>query len=138
MGRFKLDQETWGLTSLMEKLTHARVKDCIKDNDVIYFIVDRGEMGKALGKNGSKVKKVEQEVGKKVKLIEYNPEVTEFVKNIISPIKVNEITLVDGAVQIQDPNRKTKSLLIGRDGKNLDITKRAVRRFFDVDVKIEG
>jgi N utilization substance protein A len=121
----------------MERITRARVKDCFKDDETIYFVVGRGEMGKALGKGGSNIKKVQQEMGKKIKVIEYNDHLVTFVKNVIAPVEVEEITVEDNVVLIKDSRRKTKSLLIGRNGKNLNLIKRAVRRFFNAEVKIE-
>ena len=137
MSRLKLDQETLGLSSLMEKRTHARIKDCFQDHETIYFVVARGDMGKALGKGAENIKKIQQELGKRVRLIEFNDNVTGFVKNVIFPIKVEEIVENEGVVFIKDSKKKTKSLLIGRDGRNLLLIQRAVKRFFNVEIKIE-
>ena len=37
--------------NLFEKITKARVKDCFL-NDIIVFIVEEGDLGKAIGKKG--------------------------------------------------------------------------------------
>lgn len=137
MSRLKLDQETLGLSLLMERITRAKVKDCFKDEDTIYFVVARGEMGKALGKGGEHIKKVQKHFGKKIKVIEFNENVAEFIKNIIYPLKVEEIQEEENLVIIRDSQKKTKSLLIGRGGKNLKLLQRAVKRFFGHEVKIE-
>jgi len=123
----------------MEKITRARVKDCFKgeDNETVYFIIEMGQLGKALGKGAVNIKKIQDQINKKIRLIEYHPEVIAFVKNVIYPLKVEEIVQEDGDILIKDNNKKTKSLLIGRDGKNLRLTNRAVKRFFSVnDVKV--
>jgi len=123
----------------MEKITRVRVKDCFKDDDdeTIYFIVHRGEMGKALGKGGANIKKVQQVLDKKIRVIEYNDDLVAFVKNVIYPVEVEEINVDNNTVIIKDSRKKTKSLLIGRESRNLNIIKRAVRRFFNVEVKVE-
>jgi len=139
LARLKLDQDALGLSSLMEKITRVRVKDCFKDDDdeTIYFIVHRGEMGKALGKGGANIKKVQQVLDKKIRVIEYNDDLVAFVKNVIYPVEVEEINVDNNTVIIKDSRKKTKSLLIGRESRNLNIIKRAVRRFFNVEVKVE-
>ena len=139
MARLKLDQDTLGLSSLMERITRVRVKDCFKDDDdeTIYFIVHRGEMGKALGKGGVNVKKVQQILDKKIRVIEYNDDLAAFVRNVIYPVEVEEVKVDENTVIIKDSRKKTKSLLIGRESRNLNILKRAVRRFFNVEVKVE-
>jgi N utilization substance protein A len=132
----KLDQETLGLSSVMERITHARVLDCFKDSDVIYFVVAAGEMGKALGKGAMNVKILEREIGKRVRVIEHREKVEDFVRNVIYPLKVEEVVLQGDVVEIRDNDKKTKGLLIGRDSKNLEFINMVVKRFFSVDVKV--
>ena len=55
--------------SLFESLTGAKVKDCIV-NDIVIFIVHENEMGKAIGKQGSNIKRIENILKKKIKLVE--------------------------------------------------------------------
>ncbi len=132
----KLDQETLGLSSVMERITHARVLDCFKENDAIYFVVAAGEMGKALGKGAINIKILEREIGKRVRVIEHREKVEDFVRSVIYPLKVEDVVLQGEVVEIRDNDKKTKSLLIGRDSKNLNFINLAVKRFFSVEVKV--
>jgi len=139
MGRLKLNQNLLGLSSLMERISGVRVKDCFSDenNETIYFVVETGHLGKAIGKGGINIKRVQHELKKKIRIIEYRMNVVNFVKNVIYPIKVEEVIENDGEVLIKDPSKKTKSLLIGREGRNLKLINRAVKRFFpDKEIKI--
>ena len=121
----------------MERLTNARVKDCFDINETIYFIVATGDMGKAVGKGGLIIKKIQQELGKRIRIIEYRDSVADFVRSVIYPLTVEEIVEKEGLIIIKDRSKKTKSLLIGRDGKNLNLINRAVQRFFKVkEVKV--
>ncbi len=136
MKKVILDQEAFGLSSLMEKITHARVKDCFKDEEIIYFVVAPGELGKAIGKGAINIRRMQEELGKRIKVIEYNDEILNFIKNIIYPAKVEEIVEENSVIFIKDSSKKTKSLLIGRGGKNLKLINRAVKRFFNKEVKV--
>ena len=137
LARVKLDQQLLGLSTIFERLSKARVKDCFKFEETIYFVVATGEMGKAVGKGGSTIKRISQELGKKIRIIEYRDNVASFVRNVIYPLKVEEIIEEDGNLLIKDSNKKIRSLLIGRDGKNLALLDRAVKRFFNVsEVKV--
>ncbi len=136
MNRLKLDQEVLGLCSIVERVTHARVVDGFKENEMYYFVIGRGEIGKAIGERGVHVQRFASEFGKRVRMIEYNEDVAQFVKNVIYPLQVERIEVKDKEVILSDSNKKTKSLLIGRDSKNLDVINRAVKRFFAVDVKV--
>lgn len=136
MNRLKLDQGDLALSSLMERITHARVKDCFKDTEVIYFVVAPGEMGKAVGKNGSNIRKVQEELGKRIKVIEFKDNAVDFLRSIIYPLMVESVTEEAGLLLIKDSNKKTKSLLIGRESRNLLLINRAVKRFYNVEVKV--
>jgi len=136
MVRVKLDQETLGLSSLMERITRARVKHCFRDEDTVYFIVAPGELGKAIGKNGVNIKRVQQELGKRIKVIEFRDDPLIFVKNIIYPVRVEEIVLEGEEVLIKDNSKKIKGQLIGRDKSNLNLINKITKRFFDLDVKV--
>ena len=136
MVRLKLDQDSLGLSSLMERITGTRVKDCFQDEETIYFVVSPGEMGKAIGKGGSTIRRVQQEFHKKIKVVEFNADPAVFIQNFIYPLSVEEIKAEDSFFVIKDPSKKTKSLLIGRDARNLKQLNRAVQRFFNKEVKV--
>ena len=137
MARLKLDPETIGFSTIMEQMTYARVKDCFKDEETIYFVVAPGQMGKALGKGAINIKRLQQKFNKKIKIIEFNDDVCKFIRNVSYPLKLESVTIEDNYVKIQDSSKKTKSLLIGRQSRNLNMLKRAVSRFFNIDIKIE-
>ena len=137
MTRVILNQELMGLSSLMERITKAKVKDCFTDEEgSIFFVVAPGEIGKAIGKGASNIKRLQQELQRKIKIIEYNDNVVEFVKNIIYPLHVQSITEEQGVIVIKETNKKAKSLLIGRQGRNLKLIDRAVKRFFQHEIKV--
>jgi N utilization substance protein A len=127
----KFDTEAIRLVTLFENLTGAPVKDCIVDNsaNTIYFVIGEGKVGMAIGKNGSRIKNVENLVGKNIKIFEFSRDLTTFIKNIIpqvTSIKTrteNERTIVEINVE-----KKDKALIIGRDGKNLKIYKEILQR----------
>ncbi|MEK6951173.1 MAG: NusA-like transcription termination signal-binding factor [Nanoarchaeota archaeon] len=136
MIRVKLDQDVVGLTALLEQRSGARVKDCFKEQETIYFVVATGEAGKAIGRNGVHVQQLQQQLQKKIKVIEYHDSPAEFVRNLIAPLRVEEVREEGELLLLQDHNKKTKGLLIGREGKNLRILNRAVQRFFPKEVKV--
>ena len=138
MVRLKLDQDILGISSLLERLTGVPVKDCFKEEDTIYIVVPPGNLGKAVGKNGIVIKKIQHNLRKNIRVIEYRDNVADFVGNIIYPIQVERIIEEENAVIIKDSNRSVKSQIIGREGKNLNIIKRAVQRFFpNKEVRVE-
>jgi len=137
LARLKLDQDALGLSSLLERIAHVQVKDCFQDEDTVYYIVETGQVGKAIGKKAENIHRIQEDLGKRVKVIEFKERVEDFVKSIAYPLEIEEVVLNDeGFVEIRDSRKKAKSLLIGRGGKNLQLINRAVRRFFNVEVKV--
>ena len=139
MARLRIDQEALSLTKVLENLSGARVKDCFQVEDTIYFIVAPGDIAKALGKNGHVVRLLKQQLNKNIRVIEFHDEDIHFLTNIIYPLNVEKIEKEGNIIFLRDENKKTKSLLIGRGGRNLQVLDRALQRFFpEIEVKIEG
>jgi transcription termination/antitermination protein NusA len=137
LARVKLDQEALGLSSVLERMTHAHVKDCFREEDIVYFVVGTGDLGKAIGKGGIMIKKLQEKLNKRVKVIEYRSDVVGFVQNVIYPVKVSEIVVEGEIVFIRDDDRMKKGKIIGRSGSGLAFVNKVVKRYFDVDVKVE-
>ena len=125
----KLGTEHIQAVAAFEKLTGVFVKDCLITDDCIYFLIKPGKMGLAIGKNGANIKKVRDVFKKQVKIFEYseNPEV--FVKNVIQNIKT--FSLNDGVVTISIPP-KDRSMVIGKNGKNIKILRDMLNRNFNI------
>ncbi len=136
MIRVKLDQDLLGLSALLEQRSGARVKDCFQEQDLVYFIVAAGEAGKAIGRNGVHVQALQQQLQKKIKVIEYRDSPAEFVRSLVAPLSIEEVREEGDLLLLHDHNKKTKGLLIGREGRNLRLLNRAVQRFFPKEVKV--
>jgi len=123
--------------TLFENLSGAKVKDAFLRNSSVNFIVEKGDLWKAVGKQGKNVKKIENLIKKKIRVIEFDEDVCRFVGNFIYPIKVEKIELEDKVVNICAQGAQTKGLLIGRESKNLKELKEILLRYFDIeDIKV--
>lgn len=124
------DMETLGLMKLFENMTHARIKDCIVDEEKITFVVEAGELKKALGKGAEKIKKLSAKLNKKVKISEFANEMLALIKNFINPLKVDEIFEENKIVILKSSDMRTKGIIIGRNAKNLRALETNIRRYF--------
>jgi N utilization substance protein A len=75
MASIKLTDQTLKYISLFEGLTNTHIKDCLERVDTLYFIVDTGQLTKAIGKNGSNIKRLRNLLKKNIKIIEYSPSI---------------------------------------------------------------
>ena len=90
-------------------------------------------MGKAIGKQGSNIKRAENALKKKIRLAEFNNDVCQFVQNLIYPLKAKEVKEEDGIVTIYVDDTKTRGMLIGRDRHNINSTTDIVKRYFKTE-----
>ena len=126
----KLDAELIRYISLFEKITRSKVRDCFYFKDKLVFMVENGEMPKALGKNKGNIFKIENLVKKKIKIMEYNSEMLKFIVNLFAPLKVQNINEEEGVVTITGPDTKTKGLMIGAQAQNLRAYESVAKQYF--------
>lgn len=127
------DTDTLRLMTVFENMTHTSPKDCIVDGDsnCVYFVVQEGKAGAAIGKNGTNVKHVQSAIKKDIKIFEYSSDLRTFVKNIIPQANDIEVEEEGRKVSIR-VDRGSKAMIIGRDGRNIKLFKELLQRNHNV------
>lgn len=115
--------------AIFERVTGTYPKDCINADDAIYFVVDKGKMGNAIGKGGSNVKRISDMLNKSVKLFEYSQDPQEMIKNMIPAAKSVEVKNEEAVVSVSSRDR---SSVIGQRGRNIKIIKELLDRHFKI------
>lgn len=133
MMKIKYDMNLMKFISLFESITKTNIDDAFQFEDTIYFIVQEGMIGKAIGKKGINYKKVESILKKKIRIIENNKDLSKFIQNIIYPLKLANIELEPKIAILTAADTKTRGMLIGRGGSSLRNTESIVKRYFDID-----
>ena len=137
MNKIKYDSDLMKLMALFESMTGAKVKDCIA-NEKLIFVMEENEMGKAIGRNGVNIKRMENMLKKKIKLVEFSSDVLQFVKNMIYPIEVSGIMQEDNIIKIRGKDTSTKAMIIGRERQNINHLSGIVKRYFNIkEIKVE-
>lgn len=119
------------IMSIFNQITRVNLKDCIENINKIIFIVPENTVGKAIGKKGANVQKLEKSLGKKVKIIEYSSEPTKFIRNTIHPNKATDIVCENDTYIITPVDSQTRGMLIGRNAVNLREYEKIIMRYFD-------
>ena len=109
------------------------------NNDVVYYIVEEGKIGLAIGKNGNSIKNVEKVVGKKVKVFEYSKKPENFVKNLIPQCKEINLVKEKGMIKVEiRVNKNDKGFVIGRGGEKIKIYKEILKRVHNIsDIQVK-
>ncbi len=133
------DEDTLKKMALFESVTKSALKDFFDDpvQQRLVFIVQAGELWKALGKGSANVPKLEKAFNRKVKIVEFNTDLVTFIKNMARPLKIDDVSEEDGIVTIRHEDLQTKGLLIGKNARNLRNMETNIRRYFEVkEIKV--
>lgn len=127
------DNNTLQTISHFEKLTKVKVRDFYEHNDRLIFIIETGGLMRALGDNGANVKKLSDQLNKRLKVAEFNSDMKLFVRNVLHPLKVEKMemdTPTEGVLTLYDSDQKTKGLIIGAKAQNLRFYERVIQKYF--------
>jgi N utilization substance protein A len=134
----KLTSDELRLISLFSSVTSATARDCIVDDkmDRVIFVVNKGQMGLAIGKGGVTIKQLQQVVGRKVELVEHADTPEEFIRNMLGAEMVSDVRIserMDGSKQATvtvDPRKK--GAVVGREGRNAEKARLLAKRYFHI------
>jgi len=138
MSTINFNNETIKLISLFEKITRSKLHDCFLDsNNVLIFVVEEGEIAKAVGKQAANVKKLRNMLNRSFRIIEYSKDITTFIKNLIFPLKVKGASLEDDIIVLDAADSKTRGLIIGRNATNLRNYEFIAKKYFPIkEIKV--
>jgi len=139
MTEFKLTADELSMLSMFQGMTGATAKDCVVDekHNRVIFVVAKGQMGLAIGKEGASVKKIERAFRRPVEVVEWADDVEGIVRSSLGAKYVQEVRVGDrldgtkGVVVIVDYRKKGAVLGIG--GRNAEKVRLLVRRYFGIN-----
>ena len=132
--KITLDSKQIQTLSMFQSITNSSVMDCVEDNGDMYFVVSEGQYGLAIGKESFKIKKAERAFRKNIRVIEYSPDMEQFIRNMVPDI--TEIQVLGSAVSLK-VKPVSRSRVIGKNGKNIHILNSFLKRFFGAEMKIK-
>jgi N utilization substance protein A len=138
MTEVKLTTEGIRYIALFESLTGAIARDCYVDdeNDRVIFVVKKGDMGLAIGKNGNNINRVKRSIGKHIEIVEYSDEVDEFVANALQPVFVKKVQVIvkeNRKLAYVEVMSKDRGIAIGKNGRNIQKAKVLAQRHYGLE-----
>jgi N utilization substance protein A len=120
---------------LFERVTHARPKDFVKLEDRIVFVVEPGQLKRALGPQASSLHKLKDLFERPVDIVEYHEQPERFLRNIFHQYQVSNVVLSEKggrkhATVTVDPEEKGRA--IGKGGRNLKVAQMLASRHTDI------
>jgi len=137
-----LSNQNMQYINMASKITHAIILDCvITDDDKLIFIVEKGQIGIALGPKAKNLERLRSMFKKTIKFVEYSTDKEKFVKNLCKPYKIKNVTLEgdkENPIAKVEVEISDKSKIIGKGGRNIEIIRSLAKRhhnFKDVQIK---
>jgi len=140
MAEIILSNETVQYINLASKYSGASIRDCVVEDDRVVFIVERGQLGIAIGSKAKNLEKLRMLFKKSVKFVEFDEDKTRFVQNLCKPYTVTKVSFEEnegGSVARIEVNPQDKSKLIGKGGRNINMIRKMAQRHHNIrDVQI--
>jgi N utilization substance protein A len=118
---------------LFESLTGTEVKDCVIDEsgELVTFLVKERQLGKAIGRNGNRIRRIQRILGKNIEVVEFSDNPEQFVRNVLAPAKPDRVEIVErseGRVAVVYIDFHNRKLAIGKKGRKIQNAKKLAFR----------
>jgi len=127
--------------NMASKITNTHILDCLSFDDRIIFIVQKGQLGAAIGIKAKNLEKLRNIFKKIIKFVEFDSDKKRFINNLCKPYKINNISLEgdeDSVVAKVEVDISDKSKIIGKAGRNIEIIRKLASRHHSIkDVQIK-
>jgi NusA-like KH domain protein len=134
-----INMQTMRYINILDKVTNVKTSKCFIYNDTIFFAVPKQMVSKAIGPSALNVKKIQNGLGKKIRIIgeaEGVNEAERFISNIVAPVSFKNIEVKDGFLIINAGNVHNKASLMGRNKIRLDELGQIVKDTFGFELRI--
>lgn len=132
--KIKINQQEMHYMAIAEGVTRAPIIDCLERENRITFIVAKGKLGKAVGKEANNIKKLEKFFKKEVRFVEYDNDKKQFIINLFKPFKLDRIIIDEERNRVSVVvNERDKGKAIGKDGRNIKILREIAKRQHGID-----
>lgn len=133
-----IDMKLMRYINLLDRASRVKTRNCFVYNNIIVFAVPRTMIAQAIGPGASNVKRIQEQLGKKVKIIAEPQGIEDaqnFVRDVVSPVRFKSLEIKEG-VFVLNAGSTSKAALIGRNRKRLEELQQIVMNNFGLDLKI--
>lgn len=124
--------------NLFGKITQVSTRFCFSYNNQIIFCVPRNLISRAIGENGRNVRKINEILGKRVKVISKPNgayDIKKFIGDIVSPVTFKDLEVVEDEIILTAGNQ-SKAALIGRNKRRLLELQKISKDYFGKELRI--
>lgn len=137
-----IDMQMMRYINLLDRVAHVKTMKCYIYNNTIIFAVPKEIVGKAVGPAGINLKRMSEQLGKKIKIIaesdgniENMKGLKDFVADIVSPTQFSDIEIKNGMI-VLNAGMQSKAALIGRERRREHELQEIVKNAYDIGMRI--
>ncbi len=123
---------------MLDKASNVKTRICFSYNNKIIFAVPRMLVSKAIGPDAINVKKMQENLGKQVRIIREPESIGDserFVQDVVAPIRFKSLEVKDGLF-VLNAGSQSKAALIGRNKRRLEELSSILKDSFGMELKI--
>ncbi len=134
-----INMQTMRYINLLDKTSRVKTRRCFLYNNSIIFAVPKALMSKAIGADASNIKKLQEKLSKRVRIIKEpvnEEDAQRFISDLVTPIKFKSLEIKDKEMIISAGGTQNKAALIGRNKGRLMELKQIVEDVCNLSLKI--
>lgn len=134
-----IDMQDMRHLNLFERVTRISTRFCFRYNETIYFCVPKPFIQRAVGENGSNIKRLSEILRRRIKIIPIPNGVEharQFIEAIVSPVEFKDLEVTPNEIILTAGSVQTKATLMGRNKKRLLEMKKIIKDFFGREYRI--
>ncbi len=136
----ELNSEDLSYFSAFEKVTGVIPLDYLNTENLLIFLVEQSELGKAIGKKGMNIKKLRGVLRKRLVIVSDSKDLEAFVRqffNNISVISIEIKNVMGSNAVVLTVDEKDRGLAIGKDGERIKAAKLLLEKKFKATVHLK-
>lgn len=125
--------------NLLDKASSVRTRNCFVYNNTIFFAVPKKLVSKAIGPDAINVKRIQESLRKKVKIIiepQGPGDISKFVESVVSPNRFKSLEIKENVVVLCAGSNPARASLIGRNKTRLIELEKIILEVFGMGLKI--
>ena len=135
MSTVTYDTQNIRAMNMFESISGVEAIDVILKENEAYFVVPEGKAGMAIGKGGKVVNKIQDKLGKEVKIYEYSDNLGKFLNNLV-PTDLRGVDIENGEEEKKveiSVAADNKGRVVGKNGNKIDSIREVLQRTHGVD-----
>lgn len=132
-----IDMQNMRYLNLFEKITGIQTRFCFEYNNFLMFCVPRPMISRAIGEKGKNIKKLNDILGKRIKIVPAprdSGDAELLIKSIVNPVTIKNVEVAENEIIVNAG--RNKAALIGRNKRRMIEMEKVTKGFFGKEFRV--